>query len=67
MKKIPNTSGLVTTTVPNTKIGEAENKILGASGLVMKTDYGAKIKGIQKNILLLLIIINLQLEYLMQR
>ena len=32
MKKIPDTSGLVTTTVLNTKISEVENKILNASG-----------------------------------
>ena len=40
--KIPNTSGLVTTTVLNTRIGEAENKIPDDSGLVKKRDYNAK-------------------------
>ena len=45
--KIPNTSGLVTTIVPNTKI---ENKTPDVSGLVKKTDYNAKILGIYKKI-----------------
>ena len=42
---MPDKSGLVTTTVLDTNIGEVENKILNASGLAMKTDYGAKISG----------------------
>ena len=46
--KIPDTSGLVTTTVLNTKIGEVENKIPVVRGLVKKTDYDAKIKDIKK-------------------
>ena len=37
------TSGLATTTVPNTKIGEAGNKIPDVSGLVKKTVYNTKI------------------------
>ena len=46
IKKIPDVSGLVTTVV-NTKIGEVENKISNASGLVKKTDYDAKISEIK--------------------
>ena len=34
--KIPDVSGLVTTTVLNTEISEVENKIPNASGLVKK-------------------------------
>ena len=34
IKKIPDTSGLVTTTVLNTKISEVKNKILDTSSLV---------------------------------
>ena len=34
--KIPDVSGLVTTTVLNTEISEVENKIANASGLVKK-------------------------------
>ena len=37
IKKVPDTSGLVTTTVLNTKISEAENKIPDNSGLVTTT------------------------------
>ena len=46
IKKIPDVSGLVTTVV-NTKIGEVENEISNASGLVKKTDYDAKISEIK--------------------
>ena len=46
IKKIPDVSGLVTTTVLNTKIEEVVNIILDVSGLVMKTDYNAKISDI---------------------
>ena len=42
---MPDKSGLVTTTVLDTNIGEVENKIPNASGLAMKTDYDAKISG----------------------
>ena len=39
-KKIPNTSGLMTTAIYNTKTGEFDNKIPNVSGLVKKkTDY----------------------------
>ena len=41
--KIPGISGLVTTTVLNTKIGKFKNKIPVISDLVQKTDYVAKI------------------------
>ena len=41
------TSGVVTTTVFNTKIGEVENKIPHASSLVKKTDYNTKISDIE--------------------
>ena len=56
----------MTTTVLNTKIKEVENKIPNVSGLVKITDYDAK-QTLRKNILLLLIIINLQRKYLMQK
>ena len=47
IKTIPDTSGLVTTTVLNTKICEVENKIPSVNGLVKKTDYDPKIKDIE--------------------
>ena len=65
--KIPDTSALVTTAVLNTKIGKVENKLPDTSGLVNKTDYNAKYQIFRRNILLLLIIINLHVTYLMQR
>ena len=46
--KIPDTSGLVSTTVLNTKIGEVESKIPCVSGFVKKIDYDAKIKDCNK-------------------
>ena len=60
-------SGSVTTAVLNTKIGKVENKLPDTSGLVNKTDYNAKYQICRRNILLLLIIINLHVTYLMQR
>ena len=42
-KKLPGTSGLVTTTVLDTKIEERHNKISNPSVLVNKADYDAKI------------------------
>ena len=57
----------MTTTVIDTKIGEAENKIPDVSVLVRKTDYNANTSDIEENTLLVLIIINLQEKYLMQR
>ena len=48
-KKLPDVSGLVTTsTVLDRKIGEVENKIALGSGLLKRTDYGAKISDIEK-------------------
>ena len=64
--KISDTSGLVTTVVFNTKITEVEIKIPEVSGLVKKMNYNAKISD-RKNIFLLLIIINSQVKYFMQR
>ena len=46
--KIPDTSGLVTTTFLNTKTEEVENKIPDNSGLVKKTDSIAKISIIKE-------------------
>ena len=57
----------MTTTVIDTKIGEAENKIPDVSVLVKKTDYNANTSDIEENTLLVLIIINLQEKYLMER
>ena len=57
----------MTTTVIDTKIGEAENKIPDVSVLVKKTDYNANTSDIEENTLLVLIIIDLQEKYLMQR
>ena len=45
--KIPDVSGLVTTTVIDTKIKEVDNKISDPSRLVKKTDYDAKILEIE--------------------
>ena len=55
------------TAVLNTNIGEVENKIPDVSGLVKKTVCDDKISEIEKGTLLILIIINLQVTYLMQR
>ena len=43
IKKKPDTSGLVTTTVLNTKIREVENKIPDTSGLVTTTVFNTKL------------------------
>ena len=48
-KKVPDVSGLVTTTVLNTKISEIENEILNLSVLVKKIDQDAKISDINRN------------------
>ena len=45
MIKIPDVSGLVTTTIFDTKNKGADNKIPDLSTLVKKTDYKAKIEG----------------------
>ena len=62
IKKIPGVRDFVTNTVPNTKIGEVNNKMPDTSGLVttiytikipcisclvQKTDYGTKISDIE--------------------
>ena len=47
MIKIPDTIGLVTTTVLKIKIDEAENKAPNVSGLVKKSNYDAKISDIK--------------------
>ena len=43
MKKVPDTSGLVTTTVLNSKISDIENKIPDASSLVTTNVLNTKI------------------------
>ena len=48
IKKIPEVSGLATTTVLNTKISEVDNKIPDLNGLVKKTNYDAKILEIEE-------------------
>ena len=40
----------MTTTILNTKLEQAENKISDVNGLVKKTDYNAKISGNEKSI-----------------
>ena len=62
IKKVLDVSSLVTANVLNTKIREVEKKIPDASGLAKKTGYNAKYQTLRKNILLLLIIINLQVN-----
>ena len=47
--KIPDVSGLMTTTVVNTKIGKVEKKIPNFSDLIKKADYNAKISDIEEN------------------
>ena len=45
---MPDIGGLVTTTVLNTKIGEAENEIPNVTDLVNKSNYITKISHIEK-------------------
>ena len=47
IKRILDTSGLVTTTFFNTKISEVETKTSSVAGLVKKIDYDAKIRDTQ--------------------
>ena len=47
------------------KFGEVETKITDASSLVKKRDYNARIS-VRRNILLLLVIINLKMTYMIQ-
>ena len=49
-KKIPDTSGLVTTTVLNTKIIEVENKISDTSSLVTATVLNTNISEVENKI-----------------
>ena len=49
-KKIPDTSGLVTTTVLNTKIREVENKIPNTSNLVTTNVLNTKISEVENKI-----------------
>ena len=49
-KKIPDTSGLVTTTVLNTKISEVENKISDTSGLVTTSVLNTKISEVDNKV-----------------
>ena len=46
VKKIPDTSNLVTTTILNTKISEVGNKIPGNSSLVTPTVFNTKVNKI---------------------
>ena len=52
IKKIPDVSGLVTTTVNKnyTKIGKIDNKILDTSGLVTTAVLNTKIKEVEDKI-----------------
>ena len=50
IKKIPDTSGSVTTTVLNTKISEVENKIPDTSNLVTTTVLITKISEVENKI-----------------
>ena len=50
LKKIPDFTGLVTTTVLNTNIAEGENKIPDGSGLVTTTFLNAKIREVGNKI-----------------
>ena len=48
--KIPDTSGLVTTTVLNTKINKVENKIPDSSSLVITSVLNTKIGEVENKI-----------------
>ena len=49
IKKVPDTSGLVITTVFNTKINEVEKKIPDTSNLVYTTALNTKISEVEEN------------------
>ena len=49
-KKLPDTSGLVTTTVLNTEISEVKNKIPDTRGLVTATVLNKKISEVENKI-----------------
>ena len=65
----------MTTTILNTKLEQAENKISDVNGLVKKTDYNAIFQAMKKTLLLinkydminLNNIINLPVKHLIQR
>ena len=62
IKKIPDTSGLVTTNVLNTKISEVENKIPNTGGLVTTTFWTNKLRKLRIKFLIptnILLILNL--------
>ena len=50
-KKIPNTNGLGTTTVLNTKINEVENKVPDTSSLVRTNVFNTKFSEVENKIL----------------
>ena len=50
LNKLPDTNGLVTTAVLNTKNGEVENKIPDTSNLVTTTFVNAKISEVENKI-----------------
>ena len=60
IKKITHFSGLMVTIVSHTNITQVKNKIPNTCGIVKKADYKAKISGIEKNVLFLLVV-NLQI------
>ena len=61
--KIPSITNLATTAA----LTSVENKIPNVTDLAEKVNYDTKISEMEKNILLLLIIMNLQIIYLVQR
>ena len=60
--EIPDISNLATNISVNAKMNEVKVEIPNVNDLVLKVDYDAKYQ--EKNILLLLIIINLRIIYL---
>ena len=50
-KKIPNTNGLGTTTVLNTKISEVENKVPDTSSLVSTNVFNTKFSKVENKVL----------------
>ena len=61
--EIPSVTNLAATAALTT----VKNKIPNVSDLVKKADFDVKISEMEKNILLILIIINLQVIHLIQR
>ena len=62
IKKVPDTSGLVTTTVLNTKISEAENKIPDNNSLVTTTFLIQKLVKLSIKLLIMLNILLLNIN-----